>query len=77
MEKGGYRHAPAALPPGLTRHPLYRRLDVPQCRSGEVRKILPQLGFERSGNYSVCQTTSAVSTGFVCGMRLFTPCFVF
>jgi hypothetical protein len=24
---GGQRHAPAALPPGKTRYPLYRRLD--------------------------------------------------
>ena len=26
MEVGGQRHLPAALPPGKTRHPLYRRL---------------------------------------------------
>ena len=26
MEVGGQRHAPAALPPGKTRHPLYWRL---------------------------------------------------
>jgi len=36
---GGQRHAPAALPPGMNRYPLYRRLGGPQGRSGRVRKI--------------------------------------
>jgi len=35
---GGQRHAPAALPPGKTRYPLYRRIDGPQGLSGGVRK---------------------------------------
>jgi len=35
----GQRHAAAGLPPGKTRYPLYRRLDRPQGRSGQVRKI--------------------------------------
>jgi len=30
MGKGGQRHAPAALPPGKTRYPLYRRLGGPR-----------------------------------------------
>ena len=30
-----------SLPPGKTRYPLYRRLDGPQGRSGQVRKISP------------------------------------
>jgi hypothetical protein len=34
-------NAPAALPPGKTRYPLYRRLGWPQGRSGLVRKISP------------------------------------
>ena len=38
---GGQRHAPAALPPAKTRYPLYRRLGVPQGRSGRGRKISP------------------------------------
>jgi hypothetical protein len=42
---GGQRHAPAALPPGKTRHPLYRRLGGPQGRSLRVRKISPPPGF--------------------------------
>ena len=44
MGVGGQRHAPAALPPGKTRYPLYRRLDGPQGRSGRVRKISPPTG---------------------------------
>jgi hypothetical protein len=40
------RHAPAALPPGMTRYPLYRRLGRPQFRSGRVLKISPTPGFD-------------------------------
>ena len=40
------RHAPAALPPGETRYPFYRRLGWPQFRSGRVREILPPPGFD-------------------------------
>jgi hypothetical protein len=46
MGVGGQRHAPAALPPGDTRYPLYRRLGRPQGRSGRVRKISPPPGFD-------------------------------
>ena len=38
-EVGGQSHAPAALHPGKTRYPLYKRLGGPQDRSGRVRKI--------------------------------------
>ena len=38
MGFGDQRNAPAALPPGKTRYPLYRRLDGPRGRSGQVRK---------------------------------------
>jgi len=41
---GGQHHAPAALPPGKTRHPSYRRLGGPNGRSGRVRKISPSPG---------------------------------
>jgi hypothetical protein len=41
---GGQHHAPAALPLGKTRYPLYRRLGGPQGRSGRVRKISPPTG---------------------------------
>jgi len=46
MGLGGQRHAPAALPPGKTRYPLYRRLGGPQGWSGQVRKISPPPGFD-------------------------------
>ena len=35
---GGQRHTPAALPPGRTLYPLYRRLVRPQGVSGRMRK---------------------------------------
>jgi len=37
----GQRHVPAALPPGKTRHPLYRWLGGLQGWSGQVRKNPP------------------------------------
>ena len=43
---GGQRHALAALTPGRTRYPLYRRLGGPQGRSGRVRRISPSSGFD-------------------------------
>ena len=46
MGVGGQHHTPAALPPGKTRYPLYRRLGGPQGRSGRVRKISPPPGFD-------------------------------
>jgi hypothetical protein len=42
----GQRYAPAALPPGMTRYTLYRRLGGPQGRSAYVRKISPPPGFD-------------------------------
>ena len=42
----GQHHAPAALPPGKTRYPLYRRLGGLQGRSGRVREISPPQGFD-------------------------------
>ena len=41
MGVGGQRHAPAALLPGKTRYPLYRKLGGPQGPQGRVRKISP------------------------------------
>jgi hypothetical protein len=46
MGVGGQLHAPAALPPGMTRYPLYRRLGRPQGRYERVRKISPPTGFD-------------------------------
>jgi hypothetical protein len=38
MGVGVQRHAPATLPPGKTRPPLYKTLGEPHGRSGRVRK---------------------------------------
>jgi hypothetical protein len=38
MGVGGQHHGPAALPPGKTRYPLYRRLGGPQGRAGQKKK---------------------------------------
>jgi len=46
MGVGDQCHAPAALPPGKTRYPLYRRMGGPQGRSGLVRKTSPQPVFD-------------------------------
>ena len=43
---GGQRHAPADLPLGKTRYPLYRRLGGTQGQSGRVRKISPPPEFD-------------------------------
>ena len=45
MWVGGHTHALAALPPGKTRYPLYRRLGGPQGWSLQVRKISSPAGF--------------------------------
>ena len=44
MGVGSQRHAPAALPLGKSRYPLYRRLAGPPGRSGRIRKISPPTG---------------------------------
>jgi hypothetical protein len=49
----GQHHAPATLPPGKTRYPLYRRLGGPHGRSGCVRKITPSTGI-RPPDRSAC-----------------------
>ena len=43
---GAQRHFPAALPPGKTRYPLYKRVFGPQGRFGRVRKTSPPPGFD-------------------------------
>jgi hypothetical protein len=46
MWVGGQCHASAALPPGKTQYPLYRRLGGPQGQSGQVQKISLPLEFD-------------------------------
>ena len=41
MGMGGQRHAPAALPPRMTRYQLYRRLGGPQGWARRGRKLSP------------------------------------
>ena len=53
MGVGGQHNAPAALPPGKTRYPLYRRLSGPQDRSGRVCKISSPLGFDPQTGHSI------------------------
>jgi hypothetical protein len=43
---GGQHNAPAALPPGKTRYPSYRRLGGPHGRYWHVQKISPLKGFD-------------------------------
>ena len=59
---GGHRHAPAALSPGKTRYPLYRRLGGPQGRSGQMRKISFPPGFDPQTVHPVtsCYTDWAI-----------------
>jgi hypothetical protein len=46
MGVGGQGHDPAALPPRMTRYPLYRMLGGTQGQSGKVQKILPPPVFD-------------------------------
>ena len=46
MGVGGQRHAPAALPSGKTRYPLYMMLGGTQGGPGRVLKISPPPGFD-------------------------------
>jgi hypothetical protein len=41
----GQRHALTALPPGMLRFPLYRRLGEPHGQSEQMRKNSPRPGF--------------------------------
>jgi hypothetical protein len=43
---GGLRHASAALSPGKTRYPMYRRMGGPHGGPGWVQKISPSPGFD-------------------------------
>ena len=67
MGMSGQRHLPDALPPGKTRYPLYRRLGVPQGRSGRVRKISPPPGFDPRTVQSVASryTECAIVYGYI------------
>ena len=54
----GQRHAPAALPPGKTQYPLYRRVVGAQGRSGQVGKISAPTVFDSQTARSVATELS-------------------
>ena len=62
---GGQSQVPAALPPGKTRYPLYRRLCGSQSRSGRVRKISPTPRFDPRTVHPVASryTDRAIAAG--------------
>ena len=70
MEIIDQRHAPAALPPGKTRYPLYRSLGGPQGRSRHVRKISPPTGIRsldrpaHTSSYRPCYNAVLQIKGF-------------
>jgi hypothetical protein len=67
---GGQRHAPAALPLGKSRYPLYRRLGGPQGRSGRVLKISPPPGFDPQTVQQVASRyTDCAIADFVINLR--------
>ena len=57
---GGLCHAPAALPRGMIRYPMRRRLSGPLGRSERVRKILPTPEFDTRTFQPVASTDYAV-----------------
>jgi len=64
MGLGCQRQAPADLTPRITQCPLYRRLGGPQGRSGPVRKISFQPGFDLLTIHSIASryTNYAIPT---------------
>jgi hypothetical protein len=69
-DEGSASRPGRSLPRGKTRYPLYRRLDGPQGRSGQVRKISPLPGFDprtvqpvasRYTDYATTQTEKRLS----------------
>jgi len=62
---GSQRHAPAALPPEMSRYPLYRRPGEPQGRSGQVRKIslTPEFDPRTIQAVATCYTNYVIKFG--------------
>ena len=57
---GGLRHAPAALPLGMTPYPMCRSLSGPLGQFGRVRKILPTPEFDPRNVQPVASSDYAV-----------------
>jgi len=68
-------HASAALLRGNTRYPLYRRLGVPQVRSGLVRKISPPPGFDPRTVQSVASRNTDCAIPFPTAQEEFSEMF--
>ena len=68
---GGQRHAPAALAPGKTRCPLYRRLGGPLARSGGVRKLSPSPGFDSRTVQPVASSLKEIVTGLTSQFKVY------
>jgi hypothetical protein len=69
---GGQRHALAALPPGMARYRLYKRLDKPRSWSGRVRKISPPPGFApRTVHLVAIRYTNCAIPGMTLYIRLY------
>ena len=57
----GQHDVPAALPPGKTRYPLYRRLGASQGLSGRVRKNLAPIGIRSSNRPARSEKSESVT----------------
>ena len=61
--EGSTSRSGRSLPSGKTRYPFYRRLGGPQSRSGQVRKISPQPGFDPRTVQHVASRYTNYATG--------------
>ena len=69
------RNAPAVLPPGIIRNPLYRRLGGPQGWSRWVRNISAQPGFDpRTRRVVASRYTDYASAALGCWEKLWNDC---
>ena len=69
MDEGGQRQAPAVLPPGKTRYPLYSKLGVLQDCSGWVRKISPKNEFDPRTVQPAMSPVVSTPSGLTCTYR--------
>ena len=65
---GGQRKAPAALPPGKTRYPLYRRVRLGGCgKSRPHRDSVPGPSSPKTSRYTDPQMTHIKTVNLVAG----------
>jgi len=73
MGVGGQRKAQAALPPGMTRYPLYRRLGGPRGGLDGCRKSRPHTdsipGWPNSSQFAILTTLARPTFIFLIGIR--------